>query len=377
VVTAVRTDDPRTGSRWYTHPVTGAQLASVTSILSATDGKPWLADWAARLAAEYAIGHLDELAQIARARGPKFSEDEASRAARRIRDLKADTGSYVHAVIEALILWSAAGGGSAVQMPLLPDHLAHADYDGLPLAEYAQWMVDGFLSFTSDFAPAFEAAEMSVFSPALGIAGTLDMIIRLEGYRITAAGRLAAAPGASLVLCVDAKTGRHLDGLMREQLAAYRRMTQALMPLGDLAPMPATDAGAVLHLRPDYARGYRLMVVSPADDETAWATFLSAVSIWQSRSAARSKPGKVARALRADGTMPQPALADLDGEGYGRVLTPLMRAGVGDLEQLGAMSAGECLAVRGIGGRSLDSIRGMLADHGLALRGEDFTQQAA
>lgn len=377
MVTAARSSDPRTGSRFYTHPVTGAQLVSVTTILSATDGKPWLADWSARLAAEYAIGHLEELAQIARARGPKISEDEAARAARRIRDLKADAGSYVHAVIEALILWSAAGAGDAVALPLLPDHLAGTMYDGEPLADVTDWMVDGFISFTSDFSPVFEAAEMSVFSPALGVAGTLDMIIRLEGYAITAAGRLAAAPGASLTLCVDAKTGKHLDALMREQLAAYRRMTEALAPLGQLVPMPPTDAGAVLHLRPGHERGYRLMLVSPRDDEAAWATFLSAVSVWQSRAAARDKPGKVARPLRADGSMPQPLLADLDGEGYGRALTPLIRAGVGDLEQLAAMTAGECLAVRGIGGRSLDGIRTMLAEHGLALRGEQTLKEAA
>jgi len=34
------------------------------------------------------------------------------------------------------------------------------------------------------------------------------------------------------------------------------------------------------------------------------------------------------------------------------------------------MDAGDCLKVKGIGGKTLDGIRVMLADHGLHLRGE-------
>ena len=41
--------------------------------------------------------------------------------------------------------------------------------------------------------------------------------------------------------------------------------------------------------------------------------------------------------------MPQPLLADLDGEGYGRTLAPLMKAGIADLEQLAAMKPGAVL----------------------------------
>ena len=63
-------------------------------------------------------------------------------------------------------------------------------------------------------------------------------------------------------------------------------------------------------------------------------------------------------------------LADLDGEGYGRALSPLVKAGITDLEQLAAMDAGDCLKVKGIAGKLLDGIRVMLADHGLHLAGE-------
>ena len=68
--------------------------------------------------------------------------------------------------------------------------------------------------------------------------------------------------------------------------------------------------------------------------------------------------------------LPQPRLADLDGEGYGRAISALVKAGIPDLEKLAAMTPGDLLAVKGIGGKSLDVVRVMLADHGLSLSGD-------
>ena len=100
------------------------------------------------------------------------------------------------------------------------------------------------------------------------------------------------------------------------------------------------------------------------------ARFQRALELYEGRKAAKKKPGKVCYPLRADGTIPQPRIADLDGEGYGRAISPLVKAGIGDLEQLAAMTAGQLLAVKGIGGKTVDGIRVMLADHGLCLVGE-------
>jgi hypothetical protein len=114
------------------------------------------------------------------------------------------------------------------------------------------------------------------------------------------------------------------------------------------------------------------MLISGADDAAAWNRFRRAVEIFEGRKAAKAKPGKVCYPLRADGTVRQPRIADLDGEGYGRVISPLVRA-LGqdaDLEQLAAMDAGDCLKVKGVAGKTLEIIRVMLADHGLHLRGE-------
>jgi hypothetical protein len=367
-----RTEDPVTGHRTYTYPPTGQQLISVTTVLSATEGKPYLVPWSARLAAEYAIDNLVLLARTVESEGWQAAVDLAKKQAERIRDVKRNAGSYVHDVVEALILWAASpeGNGTEIVLPVLDENLADADYDDDPLEDVVNWMIDGFTNFVADFGPEFEAAEMTVYNVELGVAGTLDMIIVLRGLAISPSGRFIPKPGNILVLCVDVKTGKHLSVTWREQVATYRRMLEALLPMGDIVPMPKTDAAAVLHLRPEHERGYRLMLVSGADDEKASRTFQAALSTYRDRAAAKAKPGKVVYPLRPDGSMPAPRIADLDGEGYGRVLTPLVKAGLRDLDQLAALDAGDCLAIKGIGGKSVDLIRRMLADHGLHLRGE-------
>ena len=124
----------------------------------------------------------------------------------------------------------------------------------------------------------------------------------------------------------------------------------------------------MLHLRPEYERGYRLMLIAGEKDAAAWNRFRRAVEIFRGRAEAKAKPGKVCYPLRADGTIQQPRLADLDGEGYGRALSPLIKAGIDDLEQLAAMDDGQLLALKGVGGKTVETVRVMLADHGLHLR---------
>ena len=374
--TANTADD---GSRTYTYPPTGEQFPSVTTVLGATEGKPWLVPWSARLAAEYAVDNLDLIGAVAGGRaftvaakegGRKAAVDLARKQAAEIRDRKRDTGGYVHDVVEALILWQASpdGRGADLVLPVLPEPLRGADYDDEPVEDVADRMRAGFLNFVADFKPAFLAAEMTVFNADLRVAGTLDMIVDLPGLAVGRAGRFI--PGGGVRACVDTKTGRHLDVTVPEQIGSYRRMREALMPMGELLPMPRTDCGAVLHLRPEHPRGYRLMLISGADDAAAWNRFRRAVELYEGRSAVKAKPGKVCYPLRDDGTVRQPLIADLDGEGYGRALAPLAKAGITDLEQLAAMDAGELLKIKGVGGRILDLARVMLADHGLHLRGE-------
>lgn len=369
-------DTKKDGSRTYLYPPTGEHFPSVTTVLGATEAKPWLPAWSAGIAAEYAVDNLADLAGIRQVLGREEAVKLAKTQSELIRDRKRDTGGYVHDMVEKLVLWQASpeGRGGDLPLPLLPDHLRGADYDGVPVEEVSEWMIEGYLNWVSDFCPEFLAAEMTVYNAALKIAGTLDLIVRLHGLDVGPAGRFV--PGDALDSCVDVKTGKYLDATVPEQIGLYRRMRQARMPMGDLVPMPPTRCGAVLHLRPPwepgFERGYRFMMISGDDDEAAWGRARRAIDLYEGRKAAKAKPGKVCYPLRADGTIRQPRIADLDGEGYGRVLSPLAKAGYSDLEQVAAMTAGQLLATKGIGGKTVEGIRVMLADHGLCLRGEEL-----
>lgn len=393
---ATAVTDEKTGERDYPYPPTGEMLRSVTTVRDATIAKPWLPGWAAGLAAEYAFDNMAFLAALAaetadtaiRAYGRPAAEAaaegraaaiaHATREAERIRSIKRDTGGFVHDTAEALIYWQASpeGCGAELSLPLLPEHLQGAEFDGLPLAEVADIMLDGFLNWASDWNPVFEAAEMTVYNYGLGYAGTLDMIAFLPGIAYGPGGRFVAGPG--LRVCVDVKTGRE-TGPVAEQVAAYRRCTECRPDRfsDELEPMPATDIGAVLHLRPEHRGGYRFIPVDPAEDALGWNMFRRSAELLAGRKAEKGKPGKVCRPPRADGTVPQPFLDEMEGEGYGRLLSPLMKAGYESLEQVAAASAGQLLATKGIGRKTVEGIRAMLADHGLHLAGEGRTAVAA
>jgi hypothetical protein len=379
VSTAERVTDKETSERYYVHPVTGTLLDSVTTVISATDSKPWLKGWYGRSSTAWCVDNMTLLAQTLRNAGRDAAIELGKDAAEQLRGIKADAGTYVHDVQEALILWAASPGrtGAHIALPVLPEHLQDALYDEEPLTDVVDFMVTGFLNFVTDFDPEFLATEMAVYNEPLGVAGTLDMIVALHGYGPDG-DRLAARPGSVFTPCVDTKTGRNPDGTWKEQLAAYRRMTECLLPMGDVHPMPATDAGAVLHLRPEYPGGYLLMLVAGADDEAAWERFRAAAVIYRERQAVKNKPGKSVRALRPDGTMPGPRICDLAGEGYGRALAPLAKALGADceLEHLASFGAADVLAVRGVGPKLITTIREMLADHGLGLAGDSAGEAA-
>lgn len=388
VITEKATVTDPDDSRYYTYPRTGELLDRVTTIIEGTDSKPWIAKWHGTTTAAYCVDNLERVAKTkvlaGRQAAINLGKDEASR----VRDLKADAGKHVHKVQEALILWAASrdGEGSNIAIPLLPGHLEGAWYDygdgeGAPLADVVEYMVDGFISFVTAFNPRFLAAEMPVYNQPLGYAGTLDMIIELDGYAISygtgphGEDEVIASPGSVLVVCVDTKTGKAMKGTWKEQLTAYRRAPECdPSKMGDLRPMRATQAGAVLHLRPDYPDGFSLTLVSSRDDEKAWERFSASAFIYRERQQVKDRPGPAIRPLRADGTMPGVRLCDVAGEGYGYALAPLRKAlgATAELAEVAEFTAAEVLKVKGIGPKLIETVREMLRDHRLYLKGEEL-----
>ncbi len=355
----------------YTYPPTGEQYARVSTILSATESEAYLAGWYATQGGMYAVDHLDELAALVKAGKRGEAAALIAGQAQQITRRKADTGTYVHDVIEALIIYQGMGGaGALLSLPELPAHLRGQEYDGIPLELVADEMTTGFLNFVSDWNPRFLAAEMTVYNPDLKVAGTLDMIVELRDVAVSADGTgLAYAPGKTLILCIDAKTGKYYKKRFRKQVAAYRRMRQAKNPLGDLTDMPRTDAAAILHLRHTFSRGYRLMLVSGRAEARAWNGFRRRCEIYFGDKAEPEKPGKVIYPPLPAGGLPPSLVADLDGEGYGGIIGPLVKAFGEDVTvaDVAAFTRADIRAhVKGIGDKNIEAVARMLADHGCA-----------
>lgn len=394
VVTEVSAADPD-DFRFYPYPGTGELLDRVSTIIEGTNSKPWIAKWHGTTAAAYCVDNIERVAKTKVLQGRKAAIDLGKDEAARIRDLKADAGKHVHKVQEALILWAASrdGEGSNIDIPLLPEHLAGARYDlgdgSEPplLSDVVNFMVDGFINFVTAFNPQFLAAEMPVYNQPLGYAGTLDMIIALDGYAISYGSgphgedEVVASPGSVLVPCGDTKTGKALEGTWKEQLAAYRRAPECdPSRMGELRRMRKTDCAVVLHLRPDYPDGFSLILVSSRDDEAAWERFSAAAFIYRERQKVKDRPGPAIRPLRADGTMPGIRLCDVAGEGYGYILAPLRKAlgAKAELAEVAEFTADELLkGVKGIGPKRVDTVREMLRDHRLCLAGEEPAQELA
>lgn len=357
------------GSRWYYHPVSNEELISVTTFLSGTLSKAHLPGWAARVATEFTINNLDVIAELL-AEGYAIKEiiDLIKGEAERIRGLRAEIGSLVHAVVEALILWArtADGRGADIQLPEIPPHLADVDMDGTPLWRLVEGMQDAFLKFVKKFnlgPKNFVAAEMTVYNLDFGIAGTLDMILRLYDVAIGPDGKLYGKPGAVLVLCVDIKTGKNMDATWPAQLASYRRMTEALVN-GVIHPMPETEASAVLWLRDGR---YRLLLITGDDDAEGWNQARSSLQTYEGWQRAKRKPGQCVYMPLADGSPAPTLLCDLFAEGYDRAPTALFKAGVKNIKDLARHCVESLLELRGVGDATIPLARKILSDNGYDL----------
>ena len=214
---------------------------------------------------------------------------------------------------------------------------------------------------------------MTVFNYPLGVAGTLDMIVLLPGLAIGRAGRFI--PGDGVTICVDVKTGKNPDVTWREQIAAYRHAPECrARPVRHRprtrCPPPTRARSCTCGPSTRAATGCTSSPVPTT--RTAWNMFRRDVEIFtgpqggrrQARQGLLPAPrGRHDPAAAASPTWTAKATAGRSPRSS--------RPGVdADLEQLAAMDAGDCLKVKGIGGKLLDIIRVMLADHGLHLAGE-------
>lgn len=226
------------GSRFYTHPTTGERFISVTTVLSDI-AKFGLPDWAASLTARAAIERIEWL-KAAADHGDCHStrtDDACGECAEcvvawlanrhnEVRDTAGDLGRKLHDAAEAETL---LGPG------------AHVDEEVAPfLTQWKRWR--------DAWQPTFVAAEMTVISRKWGYGGTLDSIIQLDRPELLPPRfrHLAGLP-----VCVDYKTGKHLDIPKGWQVNAYSKADAVLLEDGTELPMPDIKGGLIVHIRPN------------------------------------------------------------------------------------------------------------------------------
>lgn len=335
------------GSRWYADPYGDGLFASVTTIIGMNTSKPWLVPWGAKLAAEYAVERHELVAQML-ACPPEQQEEEdklpetfkaerirkrriaaidhIKREGARRRDEAADKGTWVHDMVEALVL-------DAPLPPLPPEVEPYAD---------------AFINWHIDFNPTYLMAEATVCNRRYGYAGTADIVAYLPTLDRTA--------------LIDAKSGANLDLEMPIQLSAYERAEEVWLPMGRRAPMPKVDMAAVLHLRPE---GYKLIDVPRGDEH--FSAFLRMLELTNWRDGQRGRIGTVIYPPLPDGSQPPPLLEDIDFP----CRKVLAEAGITRLDHVTAVTADKLLSLKGIGPAKLKDIRTCLAARELALFGDE------
>lgn len=205
----------RNHGRGHSYTLDGVKVTGVTTTLSLGFPKPALVQWAANMAASYAIDHADDLAGL-----PAHERIRAVAFAHRTESRRAMArGTKIHGYGERLV------AGEAVE---IPDE--HRD----PAEAYARfldaWGIDPI------------AVEATVASTTSRYAGTLDLV-----------ATVAARDGARAL--IDIKTGKGVYDDVALQLAAYR-YADLWQPDGpeSEADNPPVDMVFVAHVLPDDVR---------------------------------------------------------------------------------------------------------------------------
>ena len=310
---------------------------SITTVLSATRRAQWIERWVAKTAATWAVENLGLVANTLLHAEKADAIQLIARASQREREVKADVGSWTHDVLEALMLDG--------PIPDPPVHLLNAYIDGEPIDWDA--LGDGLQNFLTDHHVEPMLSEATVCHPMQGLAGTLDLIARFPAMRSTG--------------LLDLKTGKKLDTSVPDQLAGYRFSQEVWLPLGQKILTPRVDWTGVLHVRREFARGYRLVDIPTGPDE--WARLCRAHAVYKDHQEPRKVLGRYLYPPLPDGTQPLPPITDVDE--LGRYRAPLTSAGIGTLYQLAALTPVELLAIKGVGPSALPVIAATLAAHDL------------
>jgi len=200
----------RTG-RTYTHPTTGVDYPSVTTVLGIVGKGEALKHWAASEVAKYAVKNRNTWTQLDDA----AAIDLLKREPLRFLDRAASRGTDVHALAEAY-----AKTGTMPQW-----------------AEEISGYVEALRRFYDEHQPRPILVEHTVFNTTVGYAGSFDLLCTLPSFD-------------DAVVMLDYKTSKAVYPDVAAQLAAYAHATEYVDD-NEVKPMPAVQRGVVVRFAAD------------------------------------------------------------------------------------------------------------------------------
>lgn len=230
----------RGGSRFYVHPETRAKYPGVTSVIDQLP-KPFLTFWYAKMTAEAAVDNIGATIQLLLNGERKAAIDFLKGAARRYTSGAADMGTEVHDLFERLAKGERVGR-------LHPEVEVYANH---------------IREFLDQVQPEFLHIEDTVWSDTHQYAGSFDWIARIGGE----------------IVMGDTKTTKSgVKPPVALQLAAYTNADHIITQSGEIAPIPAIEAAAVFHVRPE---GWQLVPVRADRKVFDYFLKLRAVFDWE------------------------------------------------------------------------------------------------
>jgi hypothetical protein len=235
---------------------------SITTIIGVLD-KPALMYWAAEMAAEQAVS-------VAKTLADRVEEDGREAVVKWLRDARfrqnkgqrtaAELGTAVHEALEQLALTGS--------MPTVDDEVRPY------LEQFDRW--------AQVWQPEYEAAELTVYSPRYGYAGTADGIMKIDGSRVnfdykttrksvdSQGKRTGPYPEVGLQIAA-ARYAEFAATWRPRRTTKYNRRYYLLGPdeQAQAVKVPEVDGGIVIHITPEHCDAYPVRC-----DETVFESFL-------------------------------------------------------------------------------------------------------
>lgn len=222
---------------------------SVTTILGCLKAEGllyWTAEEAAKAAVNSAASLQSRIEEEGREAVIKWLRDARFRRAKGERTA-AELGTEVHAACEAYALTGQRPDVDAEVQPFL----------------------DQFDRWAQEFQPVYQAAEVTVYSPSYGYAGTCDAFLTVGGVRCIVDYKSSrksfdnrgnpTTPYPEVALQLAAYRHAELAAVWRpRRMEQYRRryylLGQAEREMA--VPVPEVDTGLVIHITPDHCDAY-------------------------------------------------------------------------------------------------------------------------